>query len=115
MEETSAKRPGAASERNKSLYVSKRFMQQRERMEILVNTLLGKLLRPNRSIQAEGSFAMTKEDMNFRRFLLRGGVKVDAEWTILTMAYNILKLYHKIQTGRLGTHLVVPTSFLLGL
>ena len=98
-------------ERSKTLYVSKRFAQQRERMEIMVNTSLGKLLRVNRSIQAEGSFAMTKEDMNFRRFLLRGNVKVDAEWTILTMAYDILKLSHKIQTGRLGTHLSVPASF----
>ena len=102
-------------ERDKALYVSKRFAQQRERMEILINTSLGKLLRVNRSIQAEGSFAMTKEDMNFRRFLLRGNVKVDAEWTILTMAYDILKLYHKIQADRLGTHLSVPDSFLRGL
>ena len=98
-------------ERSKTLYVSKRFAEQRERMEIMVNTSLGKFLRVNRSIQAEGSFAMTKEDMNFRRFLLRGNVKVDAEWTILTMAYDILKLYHKIQTGRLGTHLSVPANF----
>ena len=66
-------------ERSKSLYVSKRFAEQRERMEIMVNTSLGKFLRVNRSIQAEGSFAMTKEDMNFRRFLLRGNVKVDAK------------------------------------
>ena len=102
-------------QRSKALYVSKRFAQQREKMEIMVNTSLGKILRVNRSIQAEGSFAMTKEDMNFRRFLLRGSVKVDAEWAILTMAYNILKLYHKIQTGRLGTHLAVLTSFPQGL
>lgn len=102
-------------ERSKTLYVSKRFAQQRERMEIMVNTSLGKFLRVNRSIQAEGSFAMTKEDMNFRRFLLRGKVKVDAEWTILSMAYNILKLYHKFLTGRLGTHLAVPSGFPKGL
>lgn len=102
-------------QRSKTLYVSKRFAQQRERMEIMVNTSLGKFLRVNRSIQAEGSFAMTKEDMNFRRFLLRGSVKVDAEWAILSMAYNILKLYHKIQTGRLGTHLSIPASFPKGL
>ena len=102
-------------QRSKTLYVSKRFTQQREKMEIMVNTSLGKFLRVNRSIQAEGSFAMTKEDMNFRRFLLRGSVKVDAEWTILTMAYDILKLYHKIRTGRLGTHLAVPTAFSRGL
>ena len=81
----------------------------------MVNTSLGKFLRVNRSIQAEGTFAMTKEDMNFRRFLLRSTVKVDAEWTILAMAYNILKLCHKLLTGRLGTHLAVPSSFPAGL
>ena len=102
-------------ERNKALYVSKRFAQQRERMEISVNSALGKFLRVNRSIQAEGVFAMTKEDMHFRRFLLRSTVKVDAEWTVLSMAYNILKLFYKYRSGRLGTHLVVPESFPQGL
>ena len=102
-------------ERSKTLYVSKRFAQQRERMEISVNSALGKFLRVNRSIQAEGVFAMTKEDMHFRRFLLRGTVKVDAEWTILSMAYNILKLFHKYRSGRLGTSLAVPKSFPQGL
>ncbi len=102
-------------ERNKTLYVSKRFAEQRERMELSVNSALGKFLRVNRSIQAEGVFAMTKEDMNFRRFLLRSTIKVDAEWTVLSMAYDVLKLYHKYRTGRLGTHLVVPESFPQGL
>ena len=99
------------AERNKSLYVSKRFLQQRERTEVFMNTSLGKILRTNRSIQAEGTFAMTKEDMNFRRFLLRGNAKVDTEWTLLSMAYNILKLFHKATTKRLGTHLVPPSNF----
>ena len=102
-------------ERNKTLYVSKRFAQQREKMEISVNSALGKFLRVNRSIQAEGVFAMTKEDMHFRRFLLRGNVKVDAEWTVISMAYDILKLYYKYRSGRLGTHLVVPEGFPQGL
>ena len=51
----------------------------------------------------EGVFAMVKEDMGFRRFLLRSTVKVEVEWTLLSLAYNVLKLHHKIQTGRLGT------------
>ena len=84
-------------------------------MEISVNSALGKFLRVNRSIQAEGTFAMVKEDMKFRRFLLRSSVKVDTEWTVLSMAYNILKLYHKFSSGRLGTHLVVPDGFPKGL
>lgn len=31
------------------------------------------------------------------------------EWYLVSMAYNLLKLQHKAQTGRLGRHLVIPT------
>ena len=102
-------------ERNKVIYVSKRFAAQREAMEEKINTDQGKLLRVNRSIQAEGVFAMVKEDMNFRRFMLRGSVKVEVEWTLLSLAYNILKLHHKLQNGRLGTGLVIPKGYPVGL
>ena len=60
--------------------------------------------------QAEGVFAMIKEDMNFRRFLTRGKANVTVEWYLVSMAYNILKLHHKIQKGRLGTHLITPKT-----
>ena len=101
-------------ERNKVIYVSKRFARQREEMEERISTDEGKLIRVNRSIQAEGVFAMTKEDMGFRRFLLRSAVKVEVEWTLLSLAYNILKLHHKIQKQRLGTGLVIPKSVRVG-
>ena len=102
-------------ERNKVIYVSQRFAKQREEMEERISTNEGKLIRVNRSIQAEGVFAMTKEDMGFRRFLLRSAVKVEVEWTLLSLAYNVLKLHHKNQTGRLGTGLVVPKGVPAGL
>lgn len=98
------------SERVKRLNVSKYFVQQRQAMEQKISTKEGILLRVNRSIQAEGVFAMIKEAMNFRRFLTRGTGNVTVEWHLVSMAYNILKLHHKIQTGRLGSHLVVPDS-----
>ena len=66
----------------------------------------GKQLRMNRSIQAEGVFAYVKTDLSFRRFLTKGIKKVGAEWTLLAMAYNILRMHHKGQNGRLGTHLM---------
>ena len=102
-------------ERSKVIYVSKRFAQQREAMEQKINTEEGKLIRVNRSIQAEGVFAMTKEDMGFHRFMLRSSVKVEAEWTLLSLAYNLLKLHHKTQKQRLGIGLVVPVGFPSGL
>ena len=84
-------------------------------MEEKINSELGKLLRVNRSVQAEGVFAMVKEDMNFRRFLLRGMVKIQVEWTLLSLAYNLLKLHHKAKTDRLGTGLIMPKQFPAGL
>ena len=97
------------ADRVKRLNVSKYFMAQREAMEQKISTEEGILLRVNRSIQSEGVFAMIKEDMNFRRFLTRGNANVMVEWYLVSMAYNLLKLHHKIQTGRLGKHLVAPT------
>ena len=60
------------------------------------------------AVLEEGVFAMIKEDMNFRRFLTRGKANVTVERYLVSMAYNILKLHHKIQKGRLGTHLIIP-------
>lgn len=97
-------------ERSKRLYVSKYFQQQREQMEEKINTEEGILLRVNRSIQAEGVFAFIKEGMAFRRFMLRGTAHVAAEWMLLSFAYNLWKLHHKIENGRLGDHLKYPKA-----
>ena len=109
----SSKKP--LEERHKVLYVSKRFQRQRETMEGKITSSEGKLLRVNRSIQAEGTFAYIKEDLDFRQFLLRGKEKVKAEWLLFSLALNILKLHHKIQNERLGTALLIPKDFPAGL
>ena len=101
--------------RHKVIYVSKRFANQREAMEAKISTQKGRLLRVNRSIQAEGNFSYIKHDLNFRRFLLRGNVKVAAEWLLFSLALNILRLHHKIQRKRLGSGLVVSKQFPAGL
>ena len=70
-----------------------------------LESIHGALLCMNRSIQAEGAFAMMKADMNFRRFLSRGTANVLVEIMLLAMAYNIQKLHCKIQSDRAGQHL----------
>ena len=102
-------------ERHKVIQVSKRFAEQREAMETKIKTEKGILLRVNRSIQAEGTFAFIKQDMEFRRFMLRGIKGVAAEWLLFSLALNILRLHHKIQNNRLGSGLVVPKGFPKGL
>ena len=49
-------------------------------------------------------------DPEIGRWMIRGKKNVNVEWHLVSMAYNILKLHHKIQSGQLGTHLFVPKA-----
>ena len=93
------------NERNKRLNVSKVMKEKRQETLERITTEYGTQLRMNRSIQAEGSFAVIKEDMNFRRYLYRGRENVLAQSVLLAIAYNINKLHFKIQGGRTGRFL----------
>lgn len=97
-------------ERSKNLYVSKNFQRQRKEMEARINSEEGILLRVNRSIQVEGAFGVLKQDMGFRRFLLRGQIKVQTEIFLLATAFNINKLHNKIQSDRCGTYLHISKA-----
>ena len=63
------------------------------------------MLRMNRSIQAEGSFAELKEDRKFRRYKSRGIKNVYTESVLMALSHNIGKLHRKIQSDKTGTHL----------
>lgn len=92
-------------ERKKHLEVSILFQEKRTENLERILTDEGCQLRMNRSIQAEGSFADVKTDMNFHRYFCRGKSNVLAESILLAMAHNINKLNHKIQRGCTDTHL----------
>ena len=92
-------------ERTKKFETSKKFNRQRKEDLERILSDEGCLLRMNRSIQAEGSFAQVKQDRNFRRFMCRGQRNVLAESTLLAMAHNINKMHRKIQLDRTGKHL----------
>ncbi len=49
----------------------------------------------NRSIQVEGAFGVIKQDYGFRRFFMRGNIKVRTEFLLMAFGYNVNKLYHK--------------------
>jgi hypothetical protein len=42
-------------------------------------------------------------------------ISKDAPVRLLNIAYNVLKLHHKLQKGRLGTGLVIPKGYPAGL
>ena len=95
----------AFEDRNKKLSVSRKLEEKRAECLERITSDYGTQLRMNRSIQAEGSFANVKEDMNFRRYLYRGKENVLAQSVLLAIGYDINKLHHKIVAKRTGTYL----------
>lgn len=92
-------------QRSKHFEVSKYFLKQRTLDLERITSEKGKLLRMNRSIQAEGAFGDIKADMMFRRFLCKGQYNILAEIMLLAMGRNIKKLHNKIQAGATGVYL----------
>ena len=92
-------------ERNKRVWISKVMHRKRQETLERITTEYGTQLRMNRSIQAEGSFAVIKEDMGFRQYLYRGKENVLAQSVLAAIAHNINKLHFKIQGGRTGQFL----------
>lgn len=92
-------------ERTKTLYVSRTYVNLKNRAYKLITSEFGKQLRMNRSIQSEGFFGVLKEDKHFRRFMLRSAVKVDVEMQLLGLSFNILKYYYKKQSKKTKQHL----------
>ena len=72
----------------------------------------GKLLRVNRSIQAEGAFGELKHNRGFTRFLTCGKHNVLTELYLHAMAQNILKYIAKCNRKQPKAHLLKPKSIL---
>ncbi|WP_256334068.1 transposase [Acidaminococcus fermentans] len=87
------------------LEVSKRLLELRAEDKKRITSEEGKLLRMNRSIQAEGAFADVKEPQLFRRFLGTGHLNALTETVICVLAHNFNKLHHKIQNGTQSRYL----------
>ena len=94
----------------KQISVASRFDEYRARSRTNIESEEGILLRINRSIQAEGVFGILKQDMGHTRFLRRGMDGVRTEYLLLAFGFNLNKLHHRIQEGRLGKHLLIPES-----
>lgn len=71
----------------------------KEKMAHLFRTRNGKERYKLRKETVEPVFGIIKSVMGFRQFLLRGKEKVDIEWDLVTLFYN-LKRMHKLNDGR---------------
>lgn len=68
-----------------------------DRMTRKLQTKAGAAIYAARKAMVEPVFGQIKEARGFRRFLLRGYAKVQAEWSLVCTTHNILKLYRLCQ------------------
>ena len=54
-------------------------------------------LRKQRSVEVETVFGQIKGNQGYRRFLLRGTGKVSTEWGLLSLGYNLKRMYRTNQ------------------
>lgn len=64
-----------------------------ERMKHRLGTLEGKAIYAQRKSVIEPIFGIIKHIMGFRQFMLRGFKKVQGEWNLVCMAYNLKRLH----------------------
>jgi transposase len=64
-----------------------------ERMRYKLRTAEGRAVYKLRKAIVEPVFGQIKEARGFRRFLLRGKAKVEAEWQFICATHNLLKLF----------------------
>jgi len=65
----------------------------KEVMAHRLKTQTGKGLYKLRKQTVEPVFGIIKEVMGFRRFLLRGRAKVELEWTLVCVSYNLKRMF----------------------
>jgi len=65
----------------------------KEVMAYRLKTKMGKALYKLRKQTVEPVFGIIKEVMGFRRFLLRGRAKVELEWTLVCVSYNLKRMF----------------------
>jgi len=71
-------------------------LKARAAMARKLSSPTGKAIYARRKAVAEPPFGQIKEARRFRRFSLRGLVKVRDEWTLVCLTHNVLKLFRSL-------------------
>ncbi len=64
-----------------------------EKMRHKLKTTVGRQIYAKRKTVVEPVFGQIKEARGFRRFSFRGLSQVKAEWSLVCLTHNLLKLY----------------------
>ena len=77
---------------NRRIYRGDKLIRLRQKAHDLLLSPRGVKHRRKRGIEVEAVYGQIKQNMGFRRFMLRGLDNVRTEWGILCMAHNLSKM-----------------------
>jgi transposase len=81
-----------------------------EAMRAKLQTAAGRAIYGRRKTLPEPVFGQIKQARGFRRLWLRGVRKVDAEWAIICLTHNLLKLFRHARVFRAGSMTLAPAT-----
>ena len=83
------------TERNRTIRLNQELTSMHREVLENLESVHGALLRMNRSIQAEGTFGILKEDRWYKRIVRRGLDSVRLELYLVSIGHNLYKFHNK--------------------
>jgi transposase len=90
------------TDKNRTIRLNQELTQIHEEVLKNLNCIHGALLRQNRSIQAEGTFGIMKQDRNYRRIRRRTLDFVRTELYLVSIGHNLYKYCNKLQKQQIA-------------
>ena len=83
------------TEKNRTVRINRELTSMHQEVIGNLESIQGALLRMNRSIQAEGTFGVMKQDRWYRRIVRRGIESVRLEVFLVSIGHNLYKYHNK--------------------
>ena len=83
---------------NRSVVRNEQWLRLKRKARRTLEDEKYKELSKQRSVEVETVFGQIKGNQGFRRFLLRGMEKVSTEWGLLSLGYNLKRMY-RLKSG----------------
>ena len=83
------------TDKNRTIRLNQELTKMHEEVIQNLESIQGALLRMNRSIQAEGTFGIIKNDRSYKRIVRRGINSVKLEIFLVSIGHNLYKYQNK--------------------
>lgn len=83
------------TDKNRTIRLNEELTSMHQEVIDNLESIHGALLRMNRSIQAEGTFGIMKQDRRYKRIARKGMKRVLLEIFLVSIGHNLYKYYNK--------------------